>query len=83
MTYATELMEIGSNIRKWRNLRGMKQDVLASAMEISKVTISKIECGKSNISVNRLFTIAKILEIKVELLFKDPLTQVRTYYEEI
>ncbi len=68
----TKLFEIGCNIRKWRNLKGIKQEKLAEELEISKVSMSKIETGKTNIPIVRLFAIAKVLGIKVDLLFIDP-----------
>ena len=69
-----KLLEVGNNIRKWRSLKGMKQEFLAGELEISKVSISKIETGKTDIPLNRLFEIASILNIKVQLLFSDPLS---------
>lgn len=67
-----KLVEVGNNIRKWRTLKGFKQDFLASELEISKVAISRIETGKTDIPLNRLFQIASALDIKIELLFSDP-----------
>ena len=51
------LLEVGSNIRKWRDLKGMKQESLAEELDISPVALSKIETGKTNIPVKRLFAI--------------------------
>jgi len=67
-----KLFEVGSNIRKWRQIKGLKQNGLASEVEISKVAMSKIETGKTDIPLSRLFSIATALQIKVELLFDDP-----------
>lgn len=67
-----KFLEVGCNIRKWRNLKGMKQDFLADQLEISKVSISKIETGKTDIPLKRLFAIASIFEIRIQLLFSDP-----------
>ena len=68
----SRLIEIGGNIRKWRLIRGMMQEALADELDISTVAISKIENGKTDIPLNRLFDIATVLDIKVESLFKDP-----------
>ena len=77
MQNSIKLIEIGNYIRKWRQLKGMKQDGLASEIEISKVSISKIETGRADISLLRLFAIASALQIQVQLLFSDPSTLVR------
>ena len=69
-----KLIEMGNNIRKWRNLKGIKQEMLADDLEISKVSISKIETGKTDIPLLRLYQIASILGIQVQFLFLDPYT---------
>ncbi len=67
-----KLLEVGANIRKWRDLKGKKQESLAEELDISPVALSKIETGKTNIPVKRLFDIADVLHINVQLLFTDP-----------
>ncbi|HEV8284502.1 MAG TPA: helix-turn-helix transcriptional regulator [Chitinophagaceae bacterium] len=74
LTGDEKLLEVGANIRKWRDLKGMKQESLAEELDISPVAISKIETGKTNIPLKRLFAIATALNINVELLFTDPST---------
>lgn len=69
-----KLIEVGNNIRKWRNLKGIKQEMLADDLEISKVSISKIETGKTDIPLLRLYQIASSLGIQVQFLFIDPYT---------
>lgn len=68
----TELFQVGCNIRKWRQIRGIKQECLADELEISKVAMSKIETGKTDIPLRRLFSIARALGVKIQLLFTDP-----------
>jgi len=60
------------NIRKWRELKGIKQDSFAEELDISTVSLSKIETGKTNIPLKRLSAIASALNIDVRLLFTDP-----------
>lgn len=67
-----KLIKVGNNIRKWRTLKGIKQEVLAEELEISKVSISKIETGKTDVPLRRLFDIASALEIDIQMLFEDP-----------
>ena len=66
------LIVVGGNIRKWRSLKGLKQETLANELEISKVAVSKIENGKTDIPLKRLFAIATALQIGVHHLFFDP-----------
>jgi len=70
----TNLCRVASNIRKWRNIIGIKQEQLADLIEISTVSMSKIENGKTDIPLKRLFSIAEALGIEVELLFLDPVS---------
>lgn len=65
-------LQIGNNIRKWRTLKGFKQITFAEQIGTSKTTLSKIENGKSAVSVPRLQKIAVCLNIKTTQLFSDP-----------
>jgi len=71
------LFEVGSNIRKWRHIIGVKQEQLADLLEISNVSMSKIETGKTDIPLKRLFSIAEALGITIELLFSDPFSVIK------
>jgi transcriptional regulator with XRE-family HTH domain len=63
---------VGRNIRHIRELKRWKQDYMASQLGISQKAYSKIENGETNISVNRIIEIAKILEVDVaDLLNQD------------
>lgn len=66
------LQRVGPNIRKCRVLRDHKQIFLAEKIEISVVTLSKIENGSIDIGVSTLFKISKIMNIELESLFHDP-----------
>lgn len=74
----SKFLQIGANIRKWRDIKGMKQEALAEELDISPVAMSKIETGKTNIPLKRLFAIAAVLQIDVQLLFVDPETILQT-----
>jgi transcriptional regulator with XRE-family HTH domain len=65
-------LKIGSNIRKWRNLKGIKQKELAMAMELSEAAISNIENNITDITLSQLEDISTGLNISVEQLFMDP-----------
>jgi transcriptional regulator with XRE-family HTH domain len=65
MSTATRPKHIGRNISRIRELRGMKQEILAEAIGISQQTISSIE-GSEEIDTKRLVEIAKVLGVTVE-----------------
>ncbi|KQO21568.1 transcriptional regulator [Flavobacterium sp. Leaf82] len=65
MSTATKPKHIGRNISRIRELRGMKQEILAEAIGISQQTISSIE-GSEEIDTKRLVEIAKALGVTVE-----------------
>jgi transcriptional regulator with XRE-family HTH domain len=63
---------IGQNIRKWRMLRGVKQELLASNIGITKAALSNIENNKTAITLKRIEDIANCLDIEAMKLFSDP-----------
>lgn len=65
-------IKIGGNIRKWRNLKGIKQKELATALDLSEAAISNIENNVTDITLSQLEDISVGLDISVEQLFNDP-----------
>lgn len=66
-----EFRLLGLTIAYYRKLRGLTQAELAEATNLSRTHISNIEApnGKTSISLNKLFDIAKVLEVPVKDLF--------------
>ncbi len=64
--------KIGNNIRKWRNLKGFKQQDFAKQIDISITTLSKIENDSREAKIPLLQKIANCLKIKITQLFNDP-----------
>ena len=64
---------IGQNIRKWRELKGIKQQSLARDLGITKASLSNIENNKSDINLHRIEDIARCLGLDTMKLFCDPL----------
>ncbi len=64
-------LEVGDNIRKLRIMNGHKQDWLANEINMSCVSLSKIENGKTDIPLSRLFEIATALDVDIKILFSD------------
>lgn len=59
-------MSIGHKIRRIREIKNYSQEFIAQKLEISPKAYSKIENEETKLSVDRLFQIADILEIKPE-----------------
>ena len=60
---------IGANVIKFRKLRGLEQIQLAEKAQLSEESISNIERGVSNTTIDTLTKIANVLEIDLEELF--------------
>ena len=60
-------IKIGGTIRAIREKRGFSQEQLAEKMSISRSTISKIETGKFNCSIDYLSKFASFLDFEIIL----------------
>ena len=67
---------IAENIRYYRKLRGMTQEQLALCTDLSYDFIRRIETsgGKSGFSIVTLYKIATVLEITLDDLIKEKMT---------
>jgi transcriptional regulator with XRE-family HTH domain len=61
-------IKIGETIREIREKRGYNQEQLAEIMKVSRTTISKIENGKFNCSIDYLSKFSWFLEFDISLL---------------
>ena len=61
------------NIKKCREDLGYSQEYMASVLEISQPAYSKIEAGKSELSLSHIITICRTLETDFNVLMKDDL----------
>ena len=59
-------MNLGSKIKKLRELKNYTQDYMASQLGISQGAYSRMELGESEVPYRRLEKISEILEIKPE-----------------
>ena len=59
-------MAIGENIRKIRELKGLKQETVAERLKMSQANYSKLENSDADIPQARLEEIAKALDVEVE-----------------
>jgi transcriptional regulator with XRE-family HTH domain len=60
---------IGANVIKFRKLRGFEQIQLAEKARLSEESISNVERGTSNATIDTLTKIADALKIDIEELF--------------
>lgn len=65
-----QLIQLGLNIAHYRKLRGLTQQELALEISMSRTHLSNLEApGKvTSISLDKLFTIAEVLQIPVTAL---------------
>jgi DNA-binding XRE family transcriptional regulator len=63
---------VGENIRRWRLLRGIKQNMLADRLGVTAATMSHIENNKHDITLRRLQEIARLIGVTVSQLLEDP-----------
>jgi transcriptional regulator with XRE-family HTH domain len=63
------LTQLGSKIREIRKTRKMTQDDLAEKCNFEKGNLSRIETGKTNITMRSLHKICQALEVPVAELF--------------
>ena len=57
------LEHVGDNVRRYRRLRGMSQDALAEASNVSRRMICNLEAGDANVSLATLDRLAEALDI--------------------
>src|SRR4051794_33980710 len=76
---ASYKFRIGSNIRKWRNLKEIKQKDLAVALQLSEAAVSNIENDITNLTVGQLEDISVALNVSIEQLLSDPQEKYRGF----
>lgn len=63
-------MELGTQIRKYRNERTLSQEALAEKVHVSRQTVSNWENDKSYPDVNSLVLLSEVCEISLDQLIK-------------
>ena len=58
-----------NRLEELRKLRGIKQEDLAAALEVSRQTIGSLENGRYNPSIMLAFKIARYLQMSIEDIF--------------
>ena len=60
---------VKNNLEKLRKERGIKQEELAAALEVSRQTIGSLENGRYNPSIILAFKIARDFQMSIEDIF--------------
>ena len=63
--------EIGQRIRKYRKAKGLSQEQLAEAVNISVTHMSHIETGNTKLSLPVLYSLAQALQVACDDLLND------------
>ena len=61
-------MELGKNIKQYRELKNITQEHMATCLDISQPTYEKIESGQITPKIERLQQISRILEVDLSTL---------------
>lgn len=70
--YRTDLLVvIGRRIKSIRLIKKMTQNELAMECEFEKASLSRIESGKTNITLRTLYKISKALDVPIIEFFQD------------
>ncbi|RZT60646.1 XRE family transcriptional regulator [Microcella alkaliphila] len=66
------LSPLANNLRMWRERRGMSASALAREAGLAKSTVSELERGNGNPSLDTLWALAKTLHVSLGALFMGP-----------
>lgn len=63
--------QVGESLKKARNNKGLTMLQLAEIMGKDRVTITRYESGKQNLSIETITEICKALEVSPEIILKE------------
>lgn len=80
----TLLKNVGQRIAKIREARELKQENVATILDISTTAYGKIERGETDVNLSRLEEIASVLEVDLAAFFasKSPVTIIGDIHEK-
>jgi transcriptional regulator with XRE-family HTH domain len=61
----TARARVARNLRQWRFTRGLSQEELSARADLSQTFLSQIENGSRNVSIDKLETLAEVLQIDI------------------
>jgi|JI10StandDraft_1071094.scaffolds.fasta_scaffold1237328_2 transcriptional regulator with XRE-family HTH domain len=75
MTESIFLASLGDRIREVRLSKAMTQNELATLCHFEKASMSRIESGKTNVTLLTLRKISKALEVEIDELLRVKITE--------
>ena len=75
-------MELGNQMKKYRNELGLSQDALAEKIYVSRQTISNWETGKNYPDINSLIRMSEVFHVTVDVLLKGDLKEMKEMIKE-
>ena len=81
MIKLVDFCAIGRRIKFYRNQVNLRQVDIAERLNVSSVYISRIECGKSEVSLRRLDEIAMLVNTRLQDLIADVNDEGRDYLQ--
>lgn len=72
----TPELNIGENIKKFRELKNMTRDEIADLLGITVGAYGKIERNETDVTITRLFKIANILQVELSQILNFDVSQV-------
>ena len=76
---AEHTFKIGSYVRQWRSLKGIKQSYLATQLQLSNAALSNIENDLTIPNLRQVENIARHLDISIDMLLHGPEVIVNRY----
>ena len=64
------LVRIGANIKRLRDSKNISQQDLAAACNFEKSNMSRIEAGRTNLTIGTLLKICEALQVELEDIVK-------------
>lgn len=77
----TDFKVIGGRIKEERLKKNLSQAQLAEIMDISVAYLSRVEVGRSEVSLKRLMEICNILEIEASKIIDGSISEAKGYLE--
>ena len=70
-------MELGKQIKKYRNELDLSQDLLAERIYVSRQTISNWETGKNYPDINSLLRLSEVFQVSIDTMAKGDLEEMK------
>ncbi|MES2431787.1 MAG: helix-turn-helix transcriptional regulator [Bacteroidota bacterium] len=66
-----EFLQLGLKIKKLRTAKKLTQNQFANLCEFEKASMSRIESGRTNLTLRSLYKISNALDVHITVLFSE------------